>query len=142
MKILNWLIDTLYDLFEYLLMFVILVIVMLVIFWRLNILFGAEIDSNSPKKAIQDTLKNTKNVVTDIISDSDLTGKEVEINVPKASNEDSIATILFEYELITDKEEFKNELVKSFKDKELPYGTFTIEIGKTTKEIIKILKSK
>lgn len=142
MKILNWLIDTLYDLFEYLLMFVILVIVMLVIFWRLNILFGAEIDSNSPKKAIQDTLKNTKNVVTDIISDSDLTGKEVEINIPKASNEDSIATILFEYELITDKEEFKNELVKSFKDKELPYGTFTIEIGKTTKEIIKILKSK
>lgn len=142
MKILNWLIDTLYDLFEYLLMFVILVIVMLVIFWRLNILFGAEIDSNSPKKAIQDALKNTKNVVTDIISDSDLTGKEVEINIPKASNEDSIATILFEYELITDKEEFKNELVKSFKDKELPYGTFKIEIGKTTKEIIKILKSK
>ncbi len=143
MKFLNWMIDTVYDLFEYLIMLAVVLIAVFVIFWRLDGLFGNTLSIVSkPGQVIESTIQTTKESVSQILNSTSLEGETLEVNIPKGTGSEGIANILFEYELIKDKVAFVEKLDSEFNTENLPSGSFEFKIGNSEEEIIEILKGK
>lgn len=143
MKILNWMIDTVYDLFEYLIMLAVVLIAVFVIFWRLDGLFGDTLSIVSkPGQVIESTIQTTKESVSQILNSTSLEGELLDVSIPTGTGVEGISNILFEYELIADKASFMEKLNSEFTEDNLPSGSFEFKIGNSEEEVIEILKSK
>ncbi|MDO5717912.1 MAG: hypothetical protein Q4P34_02915 [Tissierellia bacterium] len=140
MKVVNWIIDTVYDLFEYLIMLLVVVAAIFIILWRLELMFGSNLSIIAkPSEVVESTLKTTKESVSQILGSSSLEGEKIDINIPEGTSAEGIANILYEYELISDKEVFRKKLLEKIENKELPKGKYDIKIGSTEEELIEIL---
>ncbi|WP_425540201.1 hypothetical protein [Microaceticoccus formicicus] len=143
MKFLNWMIDTVYDLFEYLIMLAVVTIAIFIIFWRLDGLFGSTLSIVSkPSQVVESTIKTTKESVSQILNSTSLEGEKLTVNIPEGTSSEGIANILFEYELINSKEDFIKEFDSKFTQDSLPFGSFEFEIGSSLEKIFEVLEKK
>lgn len=140
MKFVNWFIDTVYDLLEYLIMLLVVAIAVIIILWRLDGLFNADIPLlSSSSKAIESTIQTTRESLSDILGSTSLEGEVIEVKIPENASLESISNILFQYGLIQDKAKFEeymknNDLINSIKP-----ATYEITVGNSIEEIAKII---
>ncbi len=132
MRAFTWIIDTIYDLFEYLLMLLIIGLAIVVIIWRLQLLFGTNIEFLAKGSQVVDT-------VSEKLDSSSLVGESVDVVIPAGTSAEGIGNILFEYGLIADKEAFAKDFGLALGAKELPSGNFKFTIGQNSEEIINTL---
>lgn len=137
MKAINFIIDTLYDIFEYILMLLIVGIAVLVILWRLEVLFNEQLPIVSKtSSAIESTLGIEKSATLN----SSLIGEKIKVNISEGTSLEGITKILFDYELISDKFVFLKLLNDNFTEENKPFGEFQFTYGQSNEDIINILK--
>lgn len=137
MKAVNFIIDTLYDILEYILMLLIVGIAVLVILWRLEVLFNEQLPIVSKtSSAIESTLGIEKSATLN----SSLIGEKIKVNISEGTSLEGITKILFDYELISDKFVFLKLLNDNFTEENKPFGEFQFTYGQSNEDIINILK--
>lgn len=135
MKVLNWVIDKVYDLFEYVLMLLIVAIVVLVILWRLNGLFNTNITIvEKSQRVIEDTLESTKELLN---QPSDLQGEVLTVNLPNSTSIEGIANILQKFQIINDTESFVQYMQEQKLTEKIVYGSHELKVGSTNEEVAK-----
>lgn len=129
MKIVNRIVDTLYSIFEYIVLLLLIVSAIVVIGWRFNIMYEqslVKVDNNEVTQTSQSTENKSKN---DTI---------VKIVIPKGTKANNIVNLLKEYNLDFDSDQLLKKL-ESIKEEELPSGEFELSLGSSTTEIEKVL---
>lgn len=129
MKIVNRIVDTLYSIFEYIVLLIFIVSAIVVIGWRFNIMYEqslVKVDNNEVTQTSQSTENKAKN---DTI---------VKIVIPKGTKANNIVNLLKEYNLDFDSDQLLKKL-ESIKEEELPSGEFELSLGSSTTEIEKVL---
>lgn len=129
MKIVNRIVDTLYSIFEYIVLLILIVSAIVVIGWRFNIMYEqslVKVDNNEVTQTSQSTENKSKN---DTI---------VKIVIPKGTKANNIVNLLKEYNLDFDSDQLLKKL-ESIKEEELPSGEFELSLGSSTTEIEKVL---
>jgi len=129
MKIVNRIVDTLYSIFEYIVLLILIVSAIVVIGWRFNIMYEqslVKVDNNEVTQTSQSTENKAKN---DTI---------VKIVIPKGTKANNIVNLLKEYNLDFDSDQLLKKL-ESIKEEELPSGEFELSLGSSTTEIEKVL---
>lgn len=129
MKIVNRIVDTLYSIFEYIVLLLLIVSAIVVIGWRFNIMYEqslVKVDNNEVTQTSQSTENKSKN---DTI---------VKIVIPKGTKANNIVNLLKEYNLDFDSNQLLKKL-ESIKEEELPSGEFELSLGSSTTEIEKVL---
>ncbi len=129
MKIVNRIVDTLYSIFEYIVLLILIVSAIVVIGWRFNIMYEqslVKVDNNEVTQTSQSTENKSKN---DTI---------VKIVIPKGTKANNIVNLLKEYNLDFDSDQLLKKL-EAIKEEELPSGEFELSLGSSTTEIEKVL---
>lgn len=149
--------DILYDFSDYLIIGGIILSIVVIIGWRLDILFPetiAMVDSNNLSE-VEEEIEETKKENIDLadkeseapkISD-DKESKEdqekapeiIKVSIPKGSPSTSIGTILMELELINSVSEFEEKVYELKLEKKLRSGDFDIEKDDSLESIVKII---
>ncbi len=143
MRFVNWLIDTIYDFFEYLIMLLVLAIAVVVILWRLDMMFNLNIPLVSRSgQVIESTIQTTKDSIKDILAGGSLEGETITVNIPEIKEVSVLSKILSEYELINDKEAFEKYINDNKLLPEIVPGKHQIKIGSSVEEIVNILRQK
>lgn len=135
--------DFLYDNIDYIIMFIVIVIVGLIINWRLNNLFKESdisedssnesqvITNNIPKKTVPKTNEEDKS--------KEKSDKLISVSIPKGSASQTVAEILLESKLIEDKKEFYDYVTEKGMETKLKYGEYEIPENADFDKIIEIL---
>lgn len=147
--------DFIYDAIDYILIILIIVVVVAIIGWRLDVLFANDVGKISPikdkkieRKIDKDNGKSNKSS-KDIKSEESkensskkeeaTTSETKTITIPKGSTCSMIANILYDENLIEDKDIFLNKVDELKMDSKLKYGEFQINTGSSIEEILDIL---
>lgn len=154
--------DFIYDYIDFVMISVVVVLIGVIIFWRLDILFDdAKIDENNTKDIKteepknEDKSKDEKEPNTEepkVEKDNDKNKEEdskdeetsgsnenIEINIEKGSSSETIAQILLDKKLINDKRKFLLRLSDLNLETKLRPGTFELNNGTDIDTIIKTL---
>lgn len=129
MKIINRLIDLLYDIIEYLFLLALLALAIFVILWRFDAMYKMSFNSND---------EDIKVVQEEAFESPSLSGEKVTVVIPKGTNPPGIVNILSEYGLIDYREEVLARL-ESLEDDQLPSGSFDLSLGLSADELLKEL---
>lgn len=129
MKIINRLIDLLYDIIEYLFLLALLALAIFVILWRFDAMYKMSFNSND---------EDIKVVQEEAFESPSLSGEKVTVVIPKGTNPPAIVNILSEYGLIDYREEVLARL-ESLEDDQLPSGSFDLSLGLSADELLKEL---
>lgn len=137
--------DFIYDSVDYLIMITIIAIVVVVIGWRINILFkDRSIEENqitidereeNNESAEKDNTDSAETESTDPLN----TGEIVEVVIPPGSLPSKIGEILVEKNLVETSEEFISKSQEMNLDTKFKSGNYDIENGTSLENIIKIL---
>ncbi|MBC7088317.1 MAG: hypothetical protein H5T96_07600 [Tissierellales bacterium] len=149
MKLIDKLKDFLYDSIDYIIMLSIVVIVVLVIGWRLDILFASNDISDNQYVEINEPIKNIENPTSDNINDSN-NGEipentdtqeivEININIPDGSLPYDIGKILQENGLVESSNDFVKKAVELGLDTKLKSGKFSLNTSQSIEEIVYII---
>ena len=160
-KIINAIRDFLYNITDYGLIIIVIVVMVGILGWRFNILFSRGIDkevieqlppiaANEP--APDDSTGNNPKDPADAAEEPSQTGEPdspssneggsgliATVIIPEGSLPSKIAEILLNSNLIDDKNAFLNKSVELGLDTRLRSGTYEIEVGTPLDNIIKIL---
>ena len=151
MKPVDKLKDILYDSIDYIIMIGIVVVVILVIGWRLDILFTgsdvAEVPTNEVSEPItnevepkpDDTSGNQSNESPETPSNENAGSTEVQVIIPDGSLPNEIGKILQESGVIEDSKEFVNKAVELGLDTKLRSGSYSLNTNQTIEEIVLII---
>ena len=151
MKSVDKLKDILYDSIDYIIMIGIVVVVILVIGWRLDILFTgsdvAEVPTNEVSEPItnevepkpDDTSGNQSNESPETPSNENAGSTEVQVIIPDGSLPNEIGKILQESGVIEDSKEFVNKAVELGLDTKLRSGSYSLNTNQTIEEIVLII---
>jgi len=143
--------DILYDSIDYIIMIGIVVVVILVIGWRLDILFTgsdvAEVPTNEVSEPItnevepkpDDTSGNQSNESPETPSNENAGSTEVQVIIPDGSLPNEIGKILQESGVIEDSKEFVNKAVELGLDTKLRSGSYSLNTNQTIEEIVLII---
>lgn len=138
--------DVLYDFSDFIIMGGIVLSIVLIIGWRLDILFPkttAMVDSNdlsTIEKEIEEPKnieENTEEVKT--IDDKEKVPETIKISIPKGSPSTSIANILVDKGLIESAADFEKTVGKLKLEKKLRSGEFEIRKEDSIETIAKII---
>lgn len=129
LKIINRLIDLLYDIIEYLFLLALLALAIFVILWRFDAMYKMSFNSND---------EDIKVVQEEAFESPSLSGEKVTVVIPKGTNPPGIVNILSEYGLIDYREEVLARL-ESLEDDQLPSGSFDLSLGLSADELLKEL---
>ncbi|TFZ40707.1 hypothetical protein E4100_03890 [Soehngenia longivitae] len=151
MKSVDKLKDILYDSIDYIIMIGIVVVVILVIGWRLDILFTgsdvAEVPTNEVSEPItnevepkpDDTSGNQSNESPETPSNENAGSTEVQVIIPDGSLPNEIGKILQESGVIEDSNAFVNKAVELGLDTKLRSGSYSLNTNQTIEEIVLII---
>ncbi len=151
MKPVDKLKDILYDSIDYIIMIGIVVVVILVIGWRLDILFTgsdvAEVPTNEVSEPItdevapspDDTSGNQSNESPETPSNENAGSTEVQVTIPDGSLPNDIGKILEESGVIENSNEFVNKAVELGLDTKLRSGSYSLNTNQTIEEIVLII---
>ena len=151
MKSVDKLKDILYDSIDYIIMIGIVIVVILVIGWRLDILFTgsdvAEVPTNEVSEPItnevepkpDDTSGNQSNESPETPSNENAGSTEVQVIIPDGSLPNEIGKILQESGVIEDSKEFVNKAVELGLDTKLRSGSYSLNTNQTIEEIVLII---
>lgn len=133
--------DFIYDSVDYLIMITIIGIVVVVIGWRINILFEEKpLEDNEVSVGERE---NDDDYDEDIgegeNSDTLATGEIVTVTIPSGSLSSKIGDILVDQGLVSSREEFVAKSQEMNLDTKLKSGSFEIEAGTSLENIIKII---
>lgn len=160
--------DILYASVDYLMMLAIIVAVVLIIGWRLDILFQKDVlasisgnpvevesqEKDLPKENTNNEVLEDDNELEENLKDrnqennsnnADLNNKNIEdaksiqVKIPEGSLPSEIASILKSMNLIEDKDEFVKKAIDLKLDTKLKSGTFSISENSSLEKIIKII---
>ena len=139
--------DILYDCVDYIIMFFVIIVVILIINWRLGGLFAKDAIETPPKiseTTIKDNPANTNENKPNDNNDLDEDHEEnsdimVKIDIPPGSASSNIGEILVASDLIENKNEFIEKAIELKLDTKLKYGEFEIPKNSSLEEILKIL---
>jgi len=143
--------DILYDSIDYIIMIGIVVVVILVIGWRLDILFTgsdvAEVPTNEVSEPIanevepkpDDTSGNQSNESPETPSNENAGSTEVQVTIPDGSLPNEIGKILQESGVIEDSKEFVNKAVELGLDTKLRSGSYSLNTNQSIEEIVLII---
>lgn len=156
--IINAIRDFIYNITDYGLIIVVIVVMVLILGWRFDILFNRGIEkdklSDLPQIIAEEEYNNSKNPQTPDDSDDAENPEKPEgetpdtpapsgliatVEIPEGSFPSSIAKILQSSNLISDTNEFLNRSVELGLDTKLRSGTYEIEVGTSLDDIIKII---
>lgn len=156
--IINAIRDFIYNITDYGLIIVVIVVMALILGWRFDILFNRGIEKNAisdlPQIIAEEKYNNSKNPQTpedpdDAESPEKPAGETPDtpapsgliatVEIPEGSFPSSIAKILQSSNLISDTNEFLNRSVELGLDTKLRSGTYEIEVGTSLDDIIKII---
>lgn len=162
--IINAIRDFIYNITDYGLIIVVIVVMALILGWRFDILFNRGIEKNAisdlPQIIAEEEYNNSKNPQTpedpdDAESPEKPAGETPDtpntpdtpapsgliatVEIPEGSFPSSIAKILQSSNLISDTNEFLNRSVELGLDTKLRSGTYEIEVGTSLDDIIKII---
>lgn len=164
-KFFDWLKDVVYDSIDYIIMFVIIVSVVLVIGWRLDILFANDAsdiphkniivssDDNPPKVdnpkeeepsdvvETPDDVEVPNDVETPPVVNTDppIVGQTIKITIPAGSLPSKIGSILESNGLVSNKNDFVKKAQQLKLDTKLKSGNFTIAKNISIEEVLKII---
>lgn len=158
-KFLDWLKDFVYDSIDYIIMFVIIVSVVVVIGWRLDVLFANDAidipnkniivsNEDTPPKVdpsdiveTPDDVEVPKDVETPPVVNPEpsTVGKTIEITIPAGSLPSKIGSILESYGLVSNKNDFVAKAQQLKLDTKLKSGNFTIAKNISIEEVLKII---
>ena len=150
-KILEKAKDFFYDATDYILILVIVASVSGIIVWRLDLLFdknsdGSLVNSDVTVSENDKSSSNKKDELSSDKTDSDLIEKEkdskkgiVNISIPEGSLPPTIANILLENGLISDKYEFLKKSQDMGLDTKLRSGEYEINKNSSLEDIVKII---
>lgn len=149
--------DILYDFSDYLIIAGIILSIVLIIGWRLDILFPetiAMVDSNNLSE-VEEEIEETKKENIDLAdkdseaaqTSNDKESKEdqekdpeiIKVSIPKGSPSTSIGTILMELELIDSVSDFEEKVYELKLEKKLRSGDFDIRKDDSLESIVKII---
>ncbi|KAF5052415.1 endolytic transglycosylase MltG [Sedimentibacter saalensis] len=156
--IINAIRDFIYNITDYGLIIVVIVVMVLILGWRFDILFNRGIEkdklSDLPQIIAEEEYNNSKNPQTPDDPDDAENPEKPEgetpdtpapsgliatVEIPEGSFPSSIAKILQSSNLISDTNEFLNRSVELGLDTKLRSGTYEIEVGTSLDDIIKII---
>lgn len=156
--IINAIRDFIYNITDYGLIIVVIVVMVLILGWRFDILFNRGIEKNAisdlPQIIAEEEYNNSKNPQTPDDPDDAENPEKPEgetpdtpapsgliatVEIPEGSFPSSIAKILQSSNLISDTNEFLNRSVELGLDTKLRSGTYEIEVGTSLDDIIKII---
>lgn len=155
-KIIDAIKDFIYSITDYGLIIAVIVIMVSVLAWRFNILFNIgiekEVIAQIPEAIVNTEKPNDNTDNTDQIEENpeNSENSEVEetispnaviatVDIPSGSFPSSIGDILFNSNLIEDKDKFLNRVLELGLDTKLQSGTFEIAIGTSLDQVIKII---
>ncbi len=163
-KFFDWLKDVVYDSIDYIIMFVIIISVVLVIGWRLDILFANDAsdiphkniivsnEDNPPKVdnpeeepsdvvETPDDVEIPKGVETPpvVTPDPSIVGQTIKITIPAGSLPSKIGSILESNGLVSNKNDFVKKAQQLKLDTKLKSGNFTIAKNISIEEVLKII---
>lgn len=127
MKIFNRIIDFIYDVFEYLILFALLAAAILVIIWQYNIMYDESMVQIKSQENSQINISET--------TEDSLLGEEIEIVIPQGTTVSGIVNILEVSGLVENKEELFQEL-EELPEEKLPNGKFMIPLGLSTEDLL------
>lgn len=146
MKPVDKLKDFLYDSIDYIIMVGIVVVVILVVGWRLDILFTgsdvAEVPTNEVSEPIivGENPNGTDDINPPETPNNDNTmATEVKVTIPDGSLPNEIGEILQESGVIEDSNEFVNKAVELGLDTKLKSGSYSFNTNQTIEEIILVI---
>lgn len=129
MKIVNRLIDLLYDIIEYLFLLALLALAIFIIIWRFDAMYQMSFASQH---------EEAKLAQEEVFEVPNLRGEKVTVVIPKGTNQPGIVNILSEYGLIEDREEILAKL-ETIEDDQLPSGSFDLSFGLSSEDLLKEL---
>ena len=160
-KIINAIRDFLYNITDYGLIIIVIVVMVGILSWRFNILFSRGIDKEvieqlspiatndpdstdstdtNPKDSADNAEEPSQADVSDKPSDNESGSSLIAtVVIPDGTLPSKIAEILLNSNLIDDKNSFLNKSVELGLDKKLRSGTYEIEVGTSLDNIIRIL---
>lgn len=160
-KIINAIRDFLYNITDYGLIIIVIVVMVTILGWRFNILFSMGIDKdvieqlppiatnesnptesvdNNTEPSTSDDKESANTDETDKTSDNESgNGLIATVVIPEGSLPSKIAEILLNSNLIDDAKAFLNKSVELGLDTRLRSGTYEIEVGTSLDNIIKII---
>lgn len=129
MKVINKLVDFAYDIFEYIILLLIIALAVLVIIWQFNLMENKSLVrlNQSPIELTESTNLNPS-----------LEGREVEIVIPQGTSPSGIVNILDEYGLADDRQNLLQKM-EGISDDKLPSGSFKIPLGSSSEDLQAIL---
>lgn len=160
-KIINAIRDFLYNITDYGLIIIVIVVMVGILSWRFNILFSRGIDKEvieqlspiatnepdstdstdtNPKDSADNAEEPSQADDSDKPSDNENGSSLIAtVVIPDGTLPSKIAEILLNSNLIDDKNSFLNKSVELGLDKKLRSGTYEIEVGTSLDNIIRIL---
>lgn len=146
MKPVDKLKDFLYDSIDYIIMLGIVVVVILVVGWRLDILFTGSDSVEIPTKEVNEPIivGENPNGTDDINSpetpnNDNTSASEVQVTIPDGSLPNEIGEILQESGIIEDSNEFVNKAVELGLDTKLKSGSYSLNTNQSIEEIILVI---
>lgn len=129
MKIVNKLIDILYDFFVYIVLLLVLSIAVVVILWRFNAMY---------EESLQDIEQNR--IVSNEETELSIlkANTEIKIIIPQGTNAIGIIKVLNSYGLNFDSEKLLSKLEK-INERELPSGEYSLPLDSSNDDIERVL---
>ncbi|TJX65162.1 endolytic transglycosylase MltG [Soehngenia saccharolytica] len=143
--------DILYDSIDYIIMIGIVAVVILVIGWRLDILFTDSDVSELPTNEVSELIDNEEepkpddknnspsNELPETPSNVDPEVREVQVNIPDGSLPSDIGKILQENGLVENSKDFVAKAVELGLDTKLRSGNYSLNSGQSIEEIVLII---
>ena len=137
--------DLFYDATDYILVLIIVVVVSGIIAWRLDLLFaknnGGSPATSTATSQVNDASTNKKDASTNDLIEKEKNSKKgiVNVSIPEGSLPPTIATILLDHGLISDKYEFLKKSQELGLDTKLRSGEYEIDKSSSIEDIIKII---
>jgi len=144
-RIINAIRDFIYNITDYGLIIIVIIVMVVILAWRFDLLFSRGINKEiiedfpltSEVPAEEDP--GTETPEEEVPEENKPTGLIATIIIPQGSFPSQIGEILLNNNLIDSKEEFLTRCVELNLDTRLQSGTFDIEVGTPLDDVIKIL---
>jgi hypothetical protein len=151
-KIINFIKDFFYEITDYALIIIVVVVIGLILIWRFNALFDIEINKDPMEGEDIPPISQEENPTGSAVETpedeppaedpEDPIEEEPEqilVEVPSGTSAQGIADILLSRGLIENKEEFIQKAIELGLDTQLKSGEFLIDNNATLEEILKII---
>lgn len=139
-KFFEKILDFLYDSLDYIIILAIITIVVIIIGWRIDLLFVEDASNTVDKKTEIISESNEDSPVEDN-TENKKTGENitVRISIPEGSSSSIIGTILEEQGLVSNKDEFVNKAKELNLDTKLRSGNYEIAKDSSLEDIVNLI---